>query len=69
MEEHDYEKGYARLHLALTILGVAVHDLLLVYDNYSWLNDKVDISNIIPMSLDEWHLEINSKIDEVNQMH
>jgi len=43
-------------------------NMYVLYDQNDWLNDKVDIQEIVAMSLDEWHLEINTKINEIRNM-
>lgn len=50
-------------------LGDVVFNLLRLYERCPWLNEQVNIESIIPMSLDEWHLEINTKIAELQTWH
>jgi len=49
-------------------LSQTVFNMYALYEQNDWLNDKVDIQEIVAMSLDEWHLEINTKINELREM-
>lgn len=52
----------------LVKLGKVVYRMLEIYEGNAWLNDELDITEIIPGSLDEWHLGINGKIYEIENM-
>ena len=41
----------------------AIHELLYLYEQNNWLRDGIDISGIVPMSIDEWCCELSAKID------
>ena len=38
-----------------------------MYEQNDWLNDEVDISQVVPMSLDEWQIALAAKIGELGQ--
>ena len=40
--------------------------MLDLYEAHDELNDDVDISKVIPMSLDDWVCELDAKIDELS---
>jgi len=52
----------------LVKLGKVVYRMLEIYEGNDWLNDEIDIADIVPMSLDDWHLGINGKIYELDNM-
>jgi len=54
---------------ALMRLSRSAFDLLRLYENNQWLNDEIVISDLIPMSLDEWHIEINTRAEEIRTWH
>ena len=56
-----------RIILALENLRNSVNTLATVYEDYPTLNNEIDIQKIIPMSLDEWVLEISSTIEIVRR--
>jgi hypothetical protein len=57
-------KGMAKVRLVhgLKMLNIGVETLLHAYEEYPELNDQVDISQIVPGSLDEWSSDIDAKI-------
>jgi|GEM_PF-2906860 len=60
--------GLVILMQALRQLSNIVLMLTCLYEADQWLNDVISIESILPMSLDEWHLEINAKIDEIGHI-
>jgi len=56
------------LCVELLKLNMSVYAMLELYNRYTWLNDEIDISSIIPMSLEEWHLEINTVVSNLSSM-
>lgn len=38
-----------------------------VYAINPWLNDSIDIANVIPMSVDEWYNELMAKCEEIDK--
>lgn len=57
-----------RLLIGLRALTAVVGQLSRLYDEHEELNDQVDISQIVPMSLDDWEVEIDAKIYEIENM-
>ena len=51
----------------LDVLANAVQSMSRLYESHEELNDLVDISNVVPMSLDEWYLEILAKKEEIEE--
>lgn len=49
-------------------MAEVVYRMLEIYDKNDWLNDEIDITSVIPMSLDEWHLELNTKSAELKSI-
>ena len=43
----------------------AIHELLYLYEQNNWLRDGIDISGIVPMSIDDWWYELLCKIDDL----
>jgi len=49
-------------------ISVVVAKMLTLYEANDWLNDAIDIQNVIPMSIDEWALELGAKVNELDAM-
>ena len=56
------------LSYALRTLAHIVLTLLMLYEHNPKIDELVSIESVIPMDLDEWHLEINGKINEINDL-
>lgn len=54
-----------KLLVGLRSLEAVVGQVSRLYEEHPELNDQVDIQNIIPMSLDEWHAKIEAKVDQI----
>jgi len=65
----ERERGVLNLLIChLQQLSQTVFNMYALYEQHEWLNNDVNIQDIIPMSLDEWHLEINTKVNEIREM-
>ena len=51
----------------LKALEQVVHKMLQTWEHFPELNDELDIADIIPCSIDEWHSRIAQKIDVVEK--
>jgi exosome complex RNA-binding protein Rrp4 len=60
-------KTLARLIHGISDLYGVVGGLSNLYTYHPELNDQVDISIIIPKSLDEWELDIRDKLSELDE--
>lgn len=56
-----------RLLTLLRSMEVVVGQLSSLYEEHPELNDQVDIKNIIPMSIEEWEVEIANKVDFIEK--
>jgi hypothetical protein len=61
----DGLSGYERLQFqgAISKIRDGVAWLLKVYENHPSLNNSVNISSLVPMSLDEWEAELTAFIN------
>ncbi len=53
-----------KMYMAIENLCTSVTLLRMLYDKDPTLNDRFDISSIVPRSLDEWENELLSWVDE-----
>jgi len=47
-----------------TIVG----KMQLLYEQNDWLNDEINIEEVVPMSLDEWFFALGGKIEELCEL-
>lgn len=67
MEEAKKKRLKERVIEELRDLETVVQRMSTLYDQNPDLNDLVDISKIIPLSLDEWYCEIGGVIEEIEK--
>lgn len=63
-EEHE-EREPARTEFIekMKQLHNAVKDLSNLYEDNDWLNDEYSIASLVPMSLDDWEMELTAFLE------
>lgn len=66
---HDRELTISRLCDILDLLKLVIEWMISLYGENDWLNEAIDISNIVPMSLDEWWSATSIKEKQLRSGH